>query len=58
MLCDYGLARTLPESVVGKHHGQTHKVRSSVLTKLDGSETKEETRKIISDKVRKIQKLN
>ena len=58
MLCDYGLARSLPESVVGKHHGQTSKVRTSVLTKLEGQETKQEIKKQISDKVRKIQRLN
>lgn len=58
MLCDFGLARTLPESVLGKHNGQTHKVRRSVLSKLVGQETTEDKRKLISGKVRKIQKLH
>ena len=35
MLCDFGLARTLPESVLGKHNGQTYKIRRSVISKLD-----------------------
>lgn len=33
-LCDFGLARSLPESSVGKHNGQCSKIRHSVLTKL------------------------
>lgn len=34
MVCDFGLARTLPESVRGKHNGQSSKVRYSVLSKV------------------------
>lgn len=59
MLCDFGLSRTLPESVVGKHNGQTNKVRHSVLKKLRGSEetTEEEKRNLIMKKLGKVKRL-
>ena len=58
MLCDYGLSRTLPESVQGKHNGQTHKVRQSVLRKLDSETPESEIRDQINKKAQKIQRIN
>ena len=42
-LCDLGLARTLPESVVGKHNGQSYKIRNSVIHKEGSEKAKRET---------------
>ena len=50
-LCDFGLARTLPESVVGKHNGQTHRVRHSVLSKLTCEESEELIKDLLLKKV-------
>ena len=50
-LCDFGLARTLPESVVGKHNGQTHRVRHSVLSKLTCEESEEQIKDLLLKKV-------
>ena len=47
MVCDFGLSRTLPESVIGKHNGQSHKVRNSVLCKLRGHECEETKQNLI-----------
>lgn len=55
-VCDFGLARSLPESVLGKHNGQSQRVRHSVLTKLTGKETEEEKRELIVKKVQLIRK--
>ena len=57
-LCDFGLARTLPESSQGKHGGNSAKVRDSELKKLKetkGSWTKDEEESLI---VRKLQKVH
>lgn len=56
-LCDFGLARTLPESRIGKHNGQTHRVRHSVLSKLTGKESEVERRELVTQKVKKVQNL-
>ena len=56
MVCDFGLARTLPESCQGKHNGNSIKVRDSVIGKdskmktFDDPPTKDE----IALKLRKI----
>lgn len=58
MICDFGLSRTLPESVIGKHNGQSYKVRSSVLKKLQGHESEQETRDLLTKKLKSVKKLN
>ena len=58
MICDFGISRTLPESVIGKHNGQSLKVRNSVLKKLDIKESEETKRDLITQKLRKVHKLN
>lgn len=58
MICDFGLARTLPESINGKHNGQSHKVRNSILHKLESEVTPEQKRELIAKKGRKISALN
>lgn len=58
MLCDYGLSRTLPESIQGKHNGQSHKVRQSILRKLASDAPEDLKRDQINKKVQKIQKIN
>lgn len=55
-ICDFGLARTLPPGLLGKHNGQSSRVRHSVLTKFTGLETEEEKRELIVKKVSLIQK--
>ena len=39
MLCDFGMARTIPESVRGRNNGQTSKVRKTALAKTRKSRT-------------------
>lgn len=58
MLCDFGLARTLPESVTGKHNGQTYKVRHSVLNKLPDHVPEEQQKDLIIQKLKKVKKVN
>lgn len=57
-LCDFGLARTLPESCNGKHGGNTIKVRESELRKQSKETrwTREEEKKCIQMKLAKVQK--
>lgn len=38
VICDFGLARTLPLSCLGKHNGNTSRVRDSVLKGFKGRE--------------------
>ena len=38
VLCDFGLAGTLPASCLGKHNGNTMRVRDSVLKDFLGKE--------------------
>ena len=58
MICDFGLSRTLPESIVGKHNGQSHKVRNSVLNKLEDQRATKENKAEIAKKVKKIVSIN
>lgn len=58
MLCDFGLSRTLPDSVVGKHNGQSKKVRDSVINKLPSTTPKDELNFEIHHKVLKVKKLD
>lgn len=55
-ICDFGLARTLPQSSQGKHGGNSIKVRDSELKKQDEKSqwSSEELKKRLSAKVRKI----
>ena len=57
-LCDFGLARTLPESVVGKHNGQSHKIRNSVIEKLGDGVSEEVKQELIVRKMQKQRRLH
>lgn len=61
-ICDYGMARTLPESCQGKHNGNSMKVRKSVMTdaiKADPSlASSRSVKQNISRKLKKVQALN
>lgn len=58
MVCDFGISRTLPEFIVGKHNGQTSRVRNSVTSKLPAETLEEEVHSAIVKKVHNINKLN
>lgn len=57
-ICDFGLARTLPESIRGKHNGQTCKIRQSVRVKLDADASEATMNEQILTKLKKVKKLN
>ena len=57
-ICDFGLSRTLPEVITGKHNGQSKKVRDSVLEKMPNDATNEQQREAVYKKVLKVRKLN
>ena len=51
-ICDFGLSRTLPESSLGKHNGQTYRVRHSALSKLKVGDSLESQRHSIISKLK------
>lgn len=52
MICDYGLARTLPESCLGKGSGNTKRVRDSIIKQqLKDDCSTDKLKKIISSKL-------
>ena len=52
MICDFGLARTMPESSIGKGSGNTKRVRDSIIKQcLKEDCTKEKVKKIIANKL-------
>lgn len=57
-LCDFGLARSLPEGCQGKHAGNSIKVRESELVKKDRKSrwTRQEEQALIQAKLFKVQK--
>lgn len=58
-MCDFGLSRSLPESIQGKHNGQSHKVRHSIIKDLPEGEGlfSKAARELIINKFKKIQNL-
>lgn len=57
MICDFGLARTMPESSIGKGSGNTKRVRDSIIKqclKEDCSRTK--IKRIIANKLESSKK--
>lgn len=52
LICDFGLARTLPESCIGKGSGNSKRVRDSIhKQQLDDDSTQDKIKKIISKKL-------
>jgi serine/threonine protein kinase len=52
MICDFGLARTMPESSIGKGSGNTKRVRDSIIKQsLKEDCSREKLKKIISNKL-------
>jgi hypothetical protein len=39
-ICDFGLSRTLPESLIGKGSDNTRRVRESILKQIARGDTK------------------
>lgn len=60
VICDFGLSRTLPESSLGKHNGNTMRIRDSVLKDFMGveEEHQNEIKDIILRKQAKVSALN
>ena len=57
MICDFGLARTMPESSIGKGSGNTKRVRDSILKQqLNVDCNTEKLKKIISSKLEMAKK--
>ena len=55
-LCDFGLARTLPESILGKGSGNTKRIRDSILKHNMAKDLNEKSiRKMIVKKLVKSQ---
>ena len=53
MICDYGLARTIPASCCGKGSGDTRRIRQSIATCFDDSYDDHAIKKIIAKKLMK-----
>ena len=54
-LCDFGLARTLPESLIGKGSGNTKRVRDSILKhNMSEDQGDRQIRKTVVKKLMKI----
>jgi len=54
MICDYGLARSLPESCIGKGSGDTKRIRQSLLSQKQKTPLNEEkVKKMITSKLEK-----
>lgn len=53
LICDFGLARTLPESCIGKGSGNTKRVRDSIHKQnLDEDQNADQIKKIIAKKLK------
>lgn len=51
-LCDFGLSRSLPKSLVGKGSGNSKRMRDSILKcKLQSKDVDDELRKVIAEKL-------
>ena len=54
-ICDYGLARTFPESLLGKGSGNTRRLREAILQKdLKSNNDQHKIRKSIVKKLKKM----
>jgi len=52
MICDFGLARTMPESSIGKGSGNTKRVRDSIIKQqLKSDCSQDRLKKIIANKL-------
>lgn len=57
MICDFGLARTLPESCIGKGSGNTKRVRDSIINQqLKDNCSEADIKKMVSSKLSNLKK--